>query len=792
MKSLSYHLKSSLIFTKVYYIYNSKHSYKTYLEMKKSTFKPLLVLFFALFCFGISAQNNALWTKAQNTETESLQKEFRKTLPLEYNLFQLNTPALKAALAQAPERNNGTSNVIIKLPTNNGELQNFRVFEASVFAPELQARHTDTRSYVAKGIDDPTATARFSVSSIGLNAMITSGKYPTVYIDPYTQNKNFYITYNINQLPANPDGFDCLVEEAIGPEPFLNERNANDGKLRTYRLAVACNRFYAQFHLTDQGIPASATDAVKKAAVLAAMNVTMTRVNGIYERDLSLTMVLIPNNEDIIFLDAATDPYAPNQNAQTLINQNQTVIDDKIGFDNYDIGHLFSTGAGGLAQLRSPCTANKARGITGTNYPKGDAYDIDYVSHEMGHQYGANHTFNNACGGNRNNGTAVEPGSGSTIMAYAGICPPNVQNRSDDYFSGRSIQEMWINISVGRGDCGVQTNTNNQPPVADAGPNRTIPKSTAFILQGTASDPDGDALTHCWEQMDTQIAPMPPLKTSTNGPAFRTLTPTDSPERYMPKINFVLIGDLGGNTPSTGNKWEAVPAVARTLNFRYTVRDNAAGGGATASSNTVLTIDGNSGPFAVTSQSDPDPSVTYTWTTQTTETITWDVANSDAAPVNCANVDIKFSTDGGFTYPITIASNIPNNGSATINVPNVNTNNGRIMVKASDNIFYALNGKKIVVTGTVGVEDFTFDNFSVYPNPSSGVFNLSFTPASNENIEVSLYDIRGRIINQFIYDDVSASGLFSKQLDYNYIDSGMYFLVVKNGNKTATKKLMKN
>lgn len=758
--------------------------------MKKSTFKPLLVLFFALFYFGISAQNNSLWTKALNTDTENLQKETRKTVPLEYNLFQLNTPALKAALSQAPIRGNGTSNIIIKLPTNSGELQSFRVYEASILAPELQARHTNIRSYAAKGIDDPTAVARFSVSNVGLNAMITSGKYSTVYIDPYTQDKNFYITYNINQLPADPDGFECLTEEAVGPEPLYNERNANDGKLRTFRLAVACNRFYSQYHLNDQGIPSTATDAVKKAAILSAMNVTMTRVNGVYERDLSLTMVIIPNNEDIIFLDAGTDPYAPNQNAGTLINQNQTVIDAEIGSANYDIGHLFSTGAGGLAQLRSPCTPNKARGVTGTNNPKGDAYDIDYVAHEMGHQYGANHTFNNACGGNRNPATAIEPGSGSTIMAYAGICPPNVQSRSDDYFTGRSIQEMWGNINSGSGQCGTESNTNNQPPTADAGPGRTIPKSTAFILMGTASDPDGDALTHCWEQMNTEFAPMPPKKTSTGGPAFRSFDPSDSPDRYMPRINFVIAGDLGGNTPPTANRWEAVPAVGRNMNFRYTVRDNVAGGGASASDNTFVTIDGDSGPFKVTSQSDPNNSIN--WTTQTTETITWDVAGSDSAPVNCANVDIKLSTDGGFTYPITIALNVANSGSETINVPNVNTTNGRIMVMAADNIFYAINDTKIIIDGTVGVEDFSFDNFSIFPNPSSGIFNLSFTPASNDNIEVSLYDLRGRIINQFIYDDVNASGLFNKQLDYNYIDSGMYFLVVKNGSKTATKKLMKN
>ena len=398
----------------------------------------------------------------------------------------------------------------------------------------------------------------------------------------------------------------------------------------------------------------------------------------------------------------------------------------------------------------------------------------------MGHQYGANHTFNNSCGNNRNPSTAFEPGSGSTIMAYAGICPPNIQAHSDDYFHGISIQEMWTNIKNGVSQCAAQSPTNNLPPTADAGPDRNIPKGTPFILSGVATDPDGDLLSHCWEQFDSQIAQMPPQNTSTLGPAFRSIDPLPEPERYMPMLSTVL-------NNQTQNVWEVVPQVGRSLRFRYTVRDNVAGGASSARDDMFVIVDGNSGPFSVTSQATPT-----VWTTQTTETITWDVAGSDQAPVNCANVDIFFSTDGGQTYPVTVALNVPNTGSAVVNVPNLNTNTGRLMVKAADNIFYDLNDAVITVTGVVGVEEFSFEDFAVYPNPSSGTFNLSFKPASNDKIEISLYDLRGRIVGQSSFDDVSAHGLFSKQLDYGYVDSGMYFLVVKNGNKTTTKKVVKN
>ncbi|CAM3310943.1 reprolysin-like metallopeptidase [Aequorivita lipolytica] len=754
--------------------------------MKKSTFKPFLIVCLLLLSFGIQAQN-ALWNKVSNTETQNRQKTFRKTIPQDFNLFSLNTSALKNQLGQAPARFSGLSNVIIELPTNNGELQHFRVYEASVMEPILQAQYPNIRSYAAQGIEDGSAVARFSVSDAGVNVMISSVHYSTIYIDPYTKDKNYYISYNVNSLPADPNGFECLVEEAIGPELDMEQRNADDGMLRTYRLALACTGEYAFYHWSVQaGIDPSAPDAVKKAEVLSAMNTSMTRVNGVYEIDVALTMVLVANNTDVIYLNAGTDPYT-NNNGFTMLGQNQSNIDSVIGSANYDIGHVFSTGGGGVAGLRVPCVnGQKARGVTGLGAPIGDFYDIDYVAHEMGHQFGANHTFNGtagACGGgNRNLATAFEPGSGSTIMAYAGICGgQNVQAHSDSYFTAISIQEMWSFISNGQGQCSVNTPTNNLPPTADAGIDYTIPKSTPFILQGVATDPDGgNVLSHCWEQMDNQNSPQPPQNTSTSGPAFRSINPLPDPERYMPALATVI-------NNQTQTTWEVVPSVGRLLRFRYTVRDNAAGGGSTASDNMNVNVEGTAGPFLVTSQAVPT-----TWTIGNTENITWDVAGTNVAPVNSPNVDIWFSTDGGQTYPVSIALNVPNTGSASINVPNVNTTTGRLMVISSNNIFYDLNNAVITVDGIVGVEDFTFDNFAVYPNPSNGTFNLTFKPASNDNIEVALYDLRGRAISQSTFDDVSASSTFSKQLDYNYVQSGMYFLVVKNGNKVTTKKVVKN
>ncbi len=746
--------------------------------MKKINFKLSLMVPFLLFCMVLNGQNAInIWEEVSQEETSAKAKNFRNNTPDVFQLFSLNTTTLKSALEQAPERFNGHSNVVIEIPTHHGEIQKFRVYEAPVFESSLQINHPTIRSYTAQGIDDPTSIARFSYSNTGLHVMISSAHHPTIYIDPYTKDNNYYISYAINNLPADSRSFECLVQESVESDMQFATKNADDGMLRTFRLALACTGEYAQYHLNDQGIDPGETDAVKKAAVLSAMNTAMTRINGVFERDIAITMVLVANNTDIIFLDAGTDPYT-NNNGAAMLSQNQTTCNSIIGSPNYDIGHVFSTGGGGIATFQSPCSGSlKARGVTGLPNPIGDFFYIDYVCHEMGHQYGANHTFNNSCGGARSESTAMEPGSGSTILGYAGICPPNVQNTSDHYFHAISIQEMWSFISTGFGQCATQSPTGNLPPTADAGSNYTIPKSTPFILKGIATDPDGgDVLSHNWEQMDNEIGTMPPVNTSVLGPMFRSKGTLVSPERYMPELATVL----SGQTQST---WEVAPSVSRTMEFRFTVRDNTAGGASSASDNMIVTVEGDAGPFVITSQA-----TAVTWQTQSTETISWDVANTDTAPVDSPNVDILFSTDGGQTYPVVIANDVPNTGSALVNTPNLNTTTGRIMVISSNNIFYDLNGGVVTVDGELSTDDYEFDNFAIWPNPSQGTVHLSFTPTSLDSIVVSLYDLRGSLVNSNEFE--SNSNLFEQTLNYNGLDSGLYFVKVSNNGQSETVKLL--
>jgi hypothetical protein len=373
-----------------------------------------------------------------------------------------------------------------------------------------------------------------------------------------------------------------------------------------------------------------------------------------------------------------------------MLSQNQSNLDTVIGSANYDFGHVFSTGGGGVASLGVVCRAGvKARGVTGSSQPVGDPFDVDYVAHEIGHQFGANHSFNgnagSCSGGNRNGPTAYEPGSGSTIMAYAGICgAQNLQLYSDDYFHGVNLDEIVAYSTVGSGNgCPVVTPTRNQPPVVDAGPGGfTIPSQTPFTLTGSASDPNGDALTYNWEEFDLGPAGAPnnPL----SPPFFRSWPSVASPARTFPRLP-----DLVNNSTVIG---EVLPNVTRALNFRLTVRDNRLGGGGVNSANVGFNVTTAAGPFAVTA-----PNTAVVWAGNSQQNVTWNVAGTTAAPVSCPSVAISLSSDGGFTYPITLVSNTPNDGSQSIVVPNIATTTARVRVACASNVFFDISNANFTI-----------------------------------------------------------------------------------------------
>jgi subtilisin-like proprotein convertase family protein len=664
--------------------------------------KKQFILFIMLLTISSSFAQKNFWTIKQNSDQQNPLTP-RKTIPTEFKIYYLDLPAFKAELGKATKREIGIakSSIVMSFPNADGQLKDFKIYEASVLHPDLQTQFQEIKSYVGIGIDDKTAMIRFSTTLFGVHAMIFSGDREVNYIDTYTQNLEQYIVYSRKDIQAS-NAFTCLVENQEDKDSkqtqfsprTRNSINSENGILRTYRLAMACTIEYAQFHWQAAGLTAATPEETRKAAVLAAMVVSMTRVNGLYERDMSITMEFVPNNLDIIFI--LSDNFN-NNNAGTLINQSQTVINSIIGFENYDIGHTVSTGGGGLAQLNSPCSSSKARGITGLFSPVGDPFDIDYVAHEIGHQFGATHTFNNACGGNRTNSTAVEPGSGTTIMAYAGICAPNIQNNSDAHFHAVSIAQM-TNFISGGGNCSENQNNNNAAPIIQTIPNYTIPRNTAFVLEGNAIDADDDALTFCWEQTDNGISTQPPTATNAaNGPRFRSRNPSINPNRFMPFMNTIFTG-------VTANTWEVVPSVETTMNFALTVRDNAVvGGGQTARANMTVSTVNDAGPFVVTV-----PNTTLSWIAGSNQTVTWDVAGTTENGVNTPYVDI-FMSIGGLSFPILLASKVPNDGSEIITVPNNVGTTNRIMVKGHENIFLDVSNTNFSITQPVSTMAIAFN-----------------------------------------------------------------------------------
>ncbi len=747
------------------------------MKLKLSILRITVLMSFQLFFFNTIFPQENLWTDRQ--ETEIVATGERIIIPQIYRTVSLNRNLLTDLLSRAPMEN---SNFIsqetseIELPMPDGSMQKFAFVESPVMAPELSARFPEIKTYLAKGITDPYAVCRFDFTLQGFHAMILSPN-GRVFIDPFSKGDlDNYISYYSRDYVKESALFDCelLIDESRQAEfDYLKENKLltpTGPQLRTYRLAVATTGEYSTYH--GGTIP----------SVMSAVVTTVNRVVGVYETDLAVRMVLVPNNDTLIFLNASTDPYT-NNDGFAMLSQNQTTVDARIGPANYDIGHVFSTGGGGVAYLGVVCVnGSKARGVTGSPQPIGDPFDIDYVAHEMGHQFGGNHSFNgnagSCSGGNRNASTAYEPGSGSTIMAYAGICSPqNLQNNSDPYFHVVNFDEIVSYTNFGSGNsCAQITNTGNSAPtVTVPAGGFYIPKSTPFALTGSATDPNGDALTYSWEEFDLGPAGHP-NSPSGNAPIFRVFNPTPSPTRTFPKLSSLL-----SNTQVIG---EILPSYARTLTFRLVARDNRPAGGGVNYAQMQFQVDGNSGPFVVTS-----PNTNVSWPGLSTQTVTWNVANTNIAPVNCANVNILLSVDGGQTYPFVLASNTPNDGSETVTLPDNQTNTARIKVEAVDNVFFDISNVNFAITTAIPVELVSFTALVV----DNGIL-LSWSTATETN-NAGFTIERGTDSENFSdIGFIAGKGTTTETQIYSYLDNsvktGKYYYRLKQTDYDGTFKYL--
>ncbi|MGB1010186.1 MAG: Ig-like domain-containing protein [Thiolinea sp.] len=649
-----------------------------------------------LSCIACNTVSASLWQdtsgadQRQLRDTPALQAQQNQVFRFdEARLLNLDMDSLNHHLDSAMPEDSVSTNSI-QLPLPNGEFADYFLYQSPVMAPGLAAKYPDIRTFKVIGTDNAAYTGRLDLTPQGFHAVLRRNN-ETIFIDPLG-NSNHYQSYYKRDFAARKTKspqhktFICrsgnhnaaiqsFADKLVQTTTPRAARLSFGNQIKTYRLAIAATGEFTQFH------------GGTKAQGLAALVTGINRINEVYERDLAVKLEIINNNDQIVYTDADNDPF---DGSADLADLAITTINQSIGAANYDVGHVVSgEGSGGQANLGVICAnGTKAGGETSSDSPVNDPFFIDYVAHELGHQFGSEHSFNavsEACGGgNRSSNHAYEPASGSTIMAYAGICAPeNLQQNSDAYFHSDSIEQIRNHLDNGSGNtCGVAGGNTNTPPDATAGTDKVIPKQTPFSLTGSGSDTDGDTLTYTWEQLDLGPATSSRGGLVDNGssPIFRSFMPGTSPTRIFPQLSSIL-----NNTTTYG---EVMPTQSRELNFRLTVRD---GKGGVASDDLRLQVVSAAGPFKVTL-----PEST-SWT-DGSQTITWDVANTTAAPLSCSMVKIDLSTNNGASFPTTLIASTENDGSATVTVPAVSTTNGRVRISCTSQPFFAINTGKITIT----------------------------------------------------------------------------------------------
>jgi len=687
----------------------------------------------------------------QQVSADQAPQKLQLMHPKQFLVYTMDEAALKLQMWNlSADPNEG---MIVTLPMPDGSARDFKVWESSMMPATLAGRYPEIKTFTAEAVDNRNVTAKLDFTTFGFHAMIFDGEN-TSFIDPYdAYHDGFYMVhYKKDEIKAAGERMRCQLkghdEQSPAGESMMTEQTTlpklvhkvvNGYQLRTYRLALSADHFYCQ----------AAPAATTITAALSKMTTTMNRINGVYERELSIHMNFVDNEDTLIWTAGTgtingTDPFnSIDGDAEECLDANQTVCDARIKTANYDIGHVFTTGAGGLSSLGCVCTPGyKAQSVTGSSSPTGDGFDIDFVAHEMGHEFGGEHPFNDGtngscAGGNRNAATAYEPGSGSTIMAYAGICDfDNIQKHSDAYFHAVNLAEMQAYVSTG-GNCSVNTPTGNKLVGYTAfNTAYTIPYLTPFELTAPAlTDSVADSATlYCWEEWDNG-GPVGATfsATTSRGPLFRSYVPTPSATRVFPKISMVLAGILS-NAGMENAQGEKVPTVDRYMAFRCTFRNILHNKGCFTFPDDSIRL--HAVPtaalagFKVTSQA-----AATSYTGGGTATVTWDVVGTNAAPVSAATVDIYMSVNGGLTYPY-LAGTVTNNGSAAITLPNPAATSAtcRFKVKGHGNVFFNVNSTNFTVTYNSGIPispngvqsaNTLANDIKVFPVPARDVLHIT-------------------------------------------------------------------
>lgn len=639
---------------------------------------------------------------------------------------RLDGRALGELLARTPmEDRAGAGDQTLWLPGPAGYVR-VAVEESPMMERALADRFPQIKTYSVRGVDDPTLSGRFDWSSGTFHAFIV-GSDATWTIGPASPGER--VDYVVTRAAGQSDAvtIQCLVGD-LQQRDARFERGALAGALsldfsngdtrRTYRAAIAATAEYAAGHGGTQ------------ASALAAITTTINGVNALLEKETAIRLVLVANETSIIYTNSATDPYTSGDLAQMAENENQQNLDAVIGSANYDLGHVFDydpncCGASGYAYF----------GVCDSNW-KGKAATLDYGLgaghadvirtrlHEFGHQFTARHTFNGttgSCAFGRDALGSYEIGSGSTPMSYTGLCGAENVPRTELYHAA-TLEQMIGYTTTGWGNtCAATAATGNDPPLVNAGSDYTIPRSTPFVLTASGSDPNGDTVTYSWEEMDLGN-PGPPNTDDGTRPIFRVFAPVTDTSRTFPKLSDIL-----SNTSTFG---ESLPTTSRTMMFRVTARDNRAGGGGVATDTMELTIASGAGPFAIT-----QPNTAVSWPAGSLQTVTWNVASTNIAPVNTGAVNILLSTDGGQTFPTVLAANTANDGTEQVTLPGTTSTTARVKVEAAGNVFFDISNVNFTIAAAGGTPNLNISKLTTVPSSghaaSGGTITIKDTTRNN-------------------------------------------------------------
>ena len=687
---------------------------------KTNTNSKIILLFFFILINStvLFAQNNFFKT-AENSQL-SKKKEVLSNINKK-RVYSLDEKAMRSYLRKAPiEFKNNGATIPLDIPLPDGTVETFNMVESPLLSAEVAAANPSIKTYIGTGTKDKKASISLSLTSAGFNAIILNIGNETVYFDSYSKEKtNIYYNYFIKDVvaPSGEKSKSCLVDSEKDDDhaeddqhkkkesshsTSTNKTSSSSGtQLRTFRLAIVTNgEFTTQF--------GSGTAAGGLAAVVAYVS----RIRLIVRKELAVDFSLV-SGENLIYTNPTTDPFA----ASPTLNSIQTTINTVLGSGNvatgtgrYDIGHLLGAVSGsgnGLAGSRVCESSSKGRAysLIGTSGSYGLDFMDNLILHEMGHQFGMNHSFNSTASvcTTRNAATSVEPGAGTTIMSYGYIC--GTDNYPEGPVAGTLLQYHSVNYKEAINfletiSCQVTTATNNVPPIVTVTPSYTIPKSTPFVLTGSATDANNDSLTYCWE--GTNIGAIEPDATTiddtTKPPFFRTYPATTSPSRTYPALASIL----DGTNQAKGDK---LPSISTITTHTLTVRDNNAAGGGVTNAAVTVTVDENIGPFLITSNTYPVINAL------SSVEVTWSVNGTNVAT---PTVNILFSIDGGLTFPRVLASGVPNDGSQFVTIPTIpNTvDTARFKVEAVGNIFFDISNTNIVIRQPMSV---TFSGINVTP-----------------------------------------------------------------------------